>query len=94
MKKFSTIFSITLVLASFFYGLIVISNDNKCTSVRKYSPECRNLTVSGAQVSQTGTQTIGVSSMVNTHPNIVREKTLDYALTSYILINTSSYFIG
>lgn len=89
MKKFSIITSIILILASFFYWLIIISNDNKCTSVRKYWPECKNLISSWT----TSTQQESTWTKVTKPVQINQEKTLDYALVSYILINTSSYFI-
>lgn len=90
MKKFSIYISIFLVLGSFFYGLTIISNDNQCTSVRKYLSECKTATTNEVQVIPKVTGTVK-----NIAPEVEKkEKTIDYALVSYILINTSSYFIG
>lgn len=96
MKNFSIITSVILILASFFYWLIIISNDNKCSSVRKYSPECKTSVSSWTTLIQPESTWAKVNSweQVTEPVQINQEKTLDYALVSYILINTSSYFIA
>jgi len=94
MKKFSIIISILLVLASFFYGLIIISNDNKCSSVRRYSPECKTQTKTEKTITPKVEIVSTMDSGTTAPKNTNQEVTLDYALVSYILINTSSYFVG
>ena len=85
MKQTSIIISIILVLGTFLYGLSIISGDNTCTSVRRYLSGCRTKSV---------TETVANTGAIAATGSTNQEKTLDYALASYILINTSSYFIG
>lgn len=98
MKKFSIFLSVLLALASFFYGLSIISKDNSCTSVRKYSPECKPaLTATSATVPIVTKEIPEPETEIKKIANetkVQKEITIDYALTSYILINTSSFFIG
>lgn len=41
MKKISLTLSLILILSVFVYWLIVISNNNTCTSVRSYNSACK-----------------------------------------------------